>query len=113
MTAPLAAFPPMAPMAAPFAAPLALGWELCGVVVGGGEVVCVGGVGAGAVCAGGACASTAGTTAPQSPITRDKTLGEYFIMVSFWVRSSESAIRSGGATFLLLVIVCTAQWFLL
>ncbi len=52
---------PMAPMAAPFAAPLALGRELCWVWVG---------VGAGVVCAGGACASAAGTTAPHRSAMR-------------------------------------------
>src|SRR6185369_17517058 len=49
-TAPLAAFPPMAPIAAPLAAPLALGWVVSfggGCVFGG---VCVA---AGGVCAGG------------------------------------------------------------
>jgi hypothetical protein len=69
MTAPLAAFPPMAPIAAPFAAPEALGWELfCWVCV------AAGGVCAGGVCVGGVCARAPGTTAPESAIRRDITL---------------------------------------
>ena len=85
MTAPLAAFPPMAPIAAPFAAPLALGWE----------VVCVA---AGGVCGGGVCASAAGTTAPESAIRRDITLAECFIMASFLVLSSDPPCGSSEAT---------------
>ena len=92
MTAPLAAFPPMAPIAAPFAAPLALGWELCwvGVAAGG---VCAGG----GVDAGGACASTAGTTAPESAIRRDITLAECFIKASFLALSSDPPCGSSEA----------------
>src|SRR5579864_6879252 len=78
MTAPLAAFPPMAPIAAPFAAPLAFGWELFWVCV------AAGGVCAGGVCAGGVCARAAGTTAPESAIRTDITLAECFIKASFW-----------------------------
>jgi hypothetical protein len=81
MTAPFAAFPPMAPIAAPFAAPEALGWELCSCLACVCCWVCVaaGGVCAGGVCAGGVCASAAGTTAPESAIRRDITLAEYLI----------------------------------
>ena len=82
MTAPLAAFPPMAPTAAPFAAPLALGWELLGLCVAAGGV-CVDGVCVDGVCAGGVCANAAGTTAPDSAIIRDITLAECFIKASW------------------------------
>src|SRR5579864_3653401 len=63
MTAPLAAFPPMAPIAAPFAAPLALGWVVSfggGCVFGGGRVAAAGG---GAGLAGCVCAGDWGTIA--------------------------------------------------
>jgi len=68
MTAPLAAFPPMAPIAAPFAAPLALGWA---VSFGGGCVFGEGCVAAGGVCAGGVCAGDWGIIAviTESAIT--------------------------------------------
>ena len=95
-TAPLAAFPPMAPIAAPLAAPLALGWVVSfggGCVFGG---VCVA---AGGVCAGGGvCASAAGATAPESAIRRDITLAECFIMASFLVLSSDPLSGSSEAT---------------
>jgi hypothetical protein len=78
----------MAPIAAPFAAPLALGWEFCWVCVAAGGVW-AGGVCAGGVCAGGGCAAVcaraAGITAPESAIRRDITLAECFIMASFLV----------------------------
>jgi hypothetical protein len=116
MTAPLAALPPMAPMAAPFAAPLAFGWELCSVCVGGVDVggvdvgggdVCVGGVGAGVV-----CAVAAGTTAPQSPIRRDTTHAECFIRASFLVHILDP-YPFRAEPLLLLVIICTVLWFFL
>src|SRR5580704_18194425 len=74
MTAPLAAFPPMAPIAAPFAAPLALGWV---VSFGGGCVFGGGCAAAGGVCAGGVCAGDWGTIAviTESAIT----IAEYLI----------------------------------
>jgi len=74
MTAPLAAFPPMAPIAAPFAAPLALGWV---VSFGGGCVFGGGGVAAGGICEGGVCADDWGTAA----ITMESaiTIAEYLI----------------------------------
>lgn len=72
MTAPLAAFPPMAPIAAPFAAPLALGWAgSCLVCVAAGGAVAAGGVAGGAVVGGCVCADDRGTTATiaESAIT--------------------------------------------
>jgi len=117
-TAPLAAFPPMAPIAAPLAAPLALGWVVSfggGCVFGG---VCVA---AGGVCAGGGvCASAAGATAPESAIRRDITLAECFMMASLGrppvYRCSRSAAcaRRGHHPYsrLLFMMLCSvAQMF--
>lgn len=98
----LGSVPPIAPIAAPFAAPLALGW--CWVSVGADVVgaVCAGGVWAGGV----VCASAAGTIAPESAIRRDITLTECFIMASFWVLSSDPECGSSEAIFYYLVILC-------
>jgi hypothetical protein len=65
ITAPLAAFPPMAPIAAPFAAPFALGWAGS---FGGGCVAAGGGV---ELAGGGVCACDSGTIAviAESAIT--------------------------------------------
>jgi hypothetical protein len=77
----------MAPIAAPFAAPLAFGWA------GWDWVVVAAGGGAGGVCAGGVCARDAGTTAPDSAIRKDITLAECFISASFLVLNSDPAMR--------------------
>jgi hypothetical protein len=95
MTAPLAAFPPMAPIAAPAAAPLALGWELSCFLA---WVCCWVCVAAGGVCAGGICPSAAGTTAPESAIIRDIAFAECFIMAFFLVLSSDPPCGSSEAT---------------
>lgn len=103
ITAPLAAFPPIAPNAAPFAAPLALGWAGC---FGGGCVA------AGGVCAGGGvCASAAGSTALERAITKDRILAERFIPASFLAgllcpgAQCLSYLHPGGGTTQLLALL--------